>query len=230
MATILNNRSNIATDPIRNFRFLVTFKPQNTLTQNSVNTAGAITSTNSTPGNTGWSTGLAAIPFGFTSVSGMAVSTDSIPYREGGYNTTVHQIPGQTSFAPLTLQRGVLLGSDQNWQWMKELFQTVQGSVTRSVADNFRVDIDIDVLSHPIASTATASNSPTTSYTDHVSMRFKVYNAWLTSLAYSDLNAGDNAILVEQMSLVHEGFEVVWGKDLSDSGSAAKIDEAYLVP
>jgi len=155
----------------------------------------------------------------------MAVSTDSIPYREGGYNTTVHQIPGQTAFAPLTLQRGVVLGTDQNWKWMKQLFQTVQGTTTRTVADNFRVDIDIDVLSHPLASTATANNSAFTGdYTDHISMRFKVYNAWITSLAYSDLNAGDNAILVEQMSLTHEGFEVIWGKDLTIAGSAEAND------
>lgn len=231
MATILNNRSNIATDPIRNFRFLVTFKPQNSITSNVV-ANGAIQGQTQPQNNAGWATKLASIPFGFTSVSGMAVSTDSIPYREGGYNTTVHQIPGQTSFAPLTLQRGVLLGSDQNWLWMNQLFQTVQGTVTRSVADNFRVDIDIDVLSHPLASTATANpGTPYTGdYTDHVSMRFKVYNAWITSVAYSDLNAGDNAILVEQMSLVHEGFDVVWGKDLTDAGSAAVIDSAYLVP
>jgi phage tail-like protein len=229
MATILNNRSNIATDPIRNFRFLVTFKPQQNLPSGNLTGVTGTLPKDVTDAQSGWAKGLSSIPFGFTSVGGLAVSTDSIPYREGGYNTTVHQIPGQTSFAPLTLQRGVILGSDQNWNWMKELFQTVQGTVARSAADNFRVDIDIDVLSHPLASTATTSTNPGT-YNDHVSMRFKVYNAWITSIAYSDLNAGDNAILVEQMSLVHEGFEVVWGKDLTDNGSAAKIDESYLVP
>jgi phage tail-like protein len=43
-------------------------------------------------------------------------------------------------------------------------------------------------------------------------MRFKVYNAWPTTVAYSDLNAGDNALYVEQMTLVHEGFDLNWGK------------------
>jgi phage tail-like protein len=151
---------------------------------------------------------------GFTSVSGLAVTTDSIPYREGGYNTTVHQIPGQTSFTPLTLQRGVVLGSKQNWDWMKNLFATVQaGGSTLASGKNFRCDLEIAVLNHPIASPENTTGG-ITAYKDQnqVAMRFKVYNAWPTTVAYSDLNAGDNALYVEQMTLVHEGFDLNWGK------------------
>jgi phage tail-like protein len=43
-----------------------------------------------------------------------------------------------------------------------------------------------------------------------VAMQFKVYNAWPTAVAYSDLNAGDNSLFVEQMTLVHEGFDCSW--------------------
>ena len=69
MPTIINNRSTLKTDPLRNFRFLVTFKPL-------TNASAALNALKNPP-----------ITFGFTSVSGMAVTTDSIPYREGGYNT-----------------------------------------------------------------------------------------------------------------------------------------------
>jgi phage tail-like protein len=202
MPTIINNRSNLLTDPLRNFRFLVTFKaltsaggaPTSTATQNLASSKTAT--------------------FGFTSVSGMAVTTDSIPYREGGYNTTVHQIPGQTTFAPITLQRGVILGSNQNWEWMRNLFATVQGGgSTRSAGQNFRCDLEIAVLSHPIPAAGEGTQVPADS--DHVAMRFNVYNAWPTSVAYSDLNAGDNALFVEQMTLVHEGFNVNWAADLT---------------
>ena len=200
MPTIINNRSNLLTDPLRNFRFLVTFK--------ALPTASAAT------------TAVQTATLGFTSVSGMAVTTDSIPYREGGYNTTVHQIPGQTTFAPIMLQRGVILGTQQNWDWMRNLFATVQGGgSTRSANTNFRCDLEIAVLSHPIPSAGeTAQNAP--SSTDHVAMRFNVYNCWPTSVAYSDLNAGDNALFVEQMTLVHEGFDVNWAADLSNSATA----------
>lgn len=196
MATINNNRSTLKTDPLRNFRFLVTFQPQETSNGVSFDTT-----------------------VGFTSVSGLSVTTDSIPYREGGYNTTVHQIPGQTSFTPITLQRGVVLGTKQNWDWMRQLFATVQaGGTTRSVSQNFRCDLEIAVLSHPIPN-STANTSPAVS-TDHVAMRFKIFNAWPTTVAYSDLNAGDNALYVEQMTLVHEGFDLNWATDLIGTGAA----------
>jgi len=201
--TIINNRSQLETDPIRNFRFLVTFKPLNT-------------------GDATWLTNAPKkVVVGFTSVSGMAVTTDSIPYREGGYNTTVHQIPGQTTFAPLSLQRGVVLGTRQHWDWMRQLFSTVQGGSGKTTqAQNFRCDIEIAVLSHPISGSGGSSELTGANYTDHVSMRFQVYNAWPTSVAYSDLNAGDNAIFVEQLPLVHEGVDVNWATDLTASGTA----------
>ena len=197
MPTIINNRSSLVTDPIRNFRYLVTFQPQDT------------------------AFGVAfPVTLGFTSVSGLSVTTDSIPYREGGYNTVVHQIPGQTTFTPLTLQRGVILNTHQNWDWMRQLFATVNSSgSTRSVSTNFRCDVSIQVLSHPIPSAGADVTETNASSTDHTAMRFTVFNAWPTSVAYSDLNAGDNALFVEQMTLVHEGFDVTWAPDLLTSAA-----------
>ena len=203
MPTILNNRSSLLTDPIRNFRFLVTFQPHDVSNANN-----------------SWY--KESIKLGFTSVSGLAVTTDSIPYREGGYNTTVHQIPGQTTFAPITLQRGVLLNTTQNWDWMRKLFATVQGGSSKAIGESFRADLEVEVLSHPIAGSGSGAGvGGGVASDDHVAMRFKVYNAWPTAVAYSDLNAGDNAIFVEQMTLVHEGFDIKWASDFTEKGTAA---------
>ena len=214
MATIINNRSNLTTDPLRNFRFLVTFTP--------------LDETNTTM------SALSSATMGFTSVSGLSVATDAIPYREGGYNTTVHQIPGQTTFTPLTLQRGVMLGTNRNWEWMRNMFATVGGGgSTRGVDKNFRCNIDIKVLAHPIPaagsedevaqSAAAGAPTATTASTDIVAMQFRVYNAWPTAVAYSDLNAGDNALLVEQMTLVHEGFNIAWGSNISATADTTSL-------
>jgi phage tail-like protein len=202
--TIINNRSTMETDPIRNFRFLVTFKPLDS-------------------GDADWLRDT-KVAIGFTSVSGLSVNTDSIPYREGGYNTTVHQIPGQTTFSPITLQRGVILGTPQNWDWMRKLFATVQNGSTSQTGENFRIDLEIQVLTHPISGSGGANETLTGgNYKDHVSARFQVYNAWPTSVAYSDLNAGDNALFVEQLTLVHEGFDMQWGSDLTPGGTAPRF-------
>lgn len=194
MATAINNRSNQAIDPIRNFRFLVNFEQL-------------------TPNNAGWDP---KSYIGFTSVSGLAISTESIPYREGGYNTTVHQIPGQSTFSPVTFQRGVQIGSRQHWDWMEMIFQTITGENFKSVSASFRSDVVIKVLDHPVPyangalNFGAAANEVQQAADDTVVAEFRLYNAWPTSIAYSDLNSGDNALMVEQMTLVHEGMTMKW--------------------
>jgi len=181
------------TDPVRNFKFLVTFTP----------TTGA---------TTGWGTNFGKM--GFVSLSGLSVNTESIAYREGGYNTNMHQIPGQSSFTPISLSKGVMLGQNENSLWMKRLFSVLTPSATNGVGSNFRVNLDIQVLSHPnpAAWEGSGSTKPdaNTALDQHTSMRFKVYNAWITSLAYSNLDAGANSLMVEDMQLVHEGFDVTY--------------------
>ena len=197
--SVINRFSSAAQDPLRSFRFYVEFL--------------------SPSGGGSPDPKIANFSGGFTNVTGLGINTQSIAYREGGYNTTVHQIPGQTTFAPITLQRGVILNTNQNWEWMRNLFATVQaGGSTRSITQNFRCDLEISVLSHPLPKGG--SEEGAAAATDHVAMRFHVYNAWPTSVAYSDLNAGDNALFVEQMSLVHEGFDVNWAADLSTQAAS----------
>lgn len=208
MATIINNRSTLTTDPIRNFRFLVTFKPHSVA---------------------GVPAALKDSTLGFVSVSGLGVTTESIPYREGGYNTTVHQIPGQTTFAPISLSRGVLVGTSQNWEWMRKLFATVQGGAKNVQGESFRCDLEIAVLSHPIpgsagGTTTGGGNNINSADNDHVALRFNVYNAWVTAVSYSDLSAGDNGIFVEQITLVHEGFDLNWATGVTAGTDAPKFD------
>jgi phage tail-like protein len=205
MAAFQNPLSTLMTDPVRNFRFLVTFIPTDE-----------------------WKDSAKPAKMGFVSLSGLSVTTEPIAYREGGYNTNVHQIPGQSAFTPITLSKGVMLGQDSNIKWMKRLFSVITPSVTSGVGAGFRCDIDIQVLSHPNpqASTGAAATQAQagTAYAQHTSLRFKVYNAWISSLSYSNLDAGANTLMVEEMSLVHEGFDVVYAKDYTLANTAAEID------
>ena len=212
MTNAINARGTLKSDPVRNFRFVASFFP---LGQKDANTQ--------------WDPEKPAGRVGFTSISGLNISTESIPYREGQYNTTVHQIPGQTTFSPITFQRGVVLGTRQHWDWMRMLFRVNDPkSAQINPKTSFRADIEVQVLVHPVAYSDDAGygsnvtgNGTGTAERDLTAMRFRIYNAWPTSVAYSDLNAGDNALLVEQMTVVHEGFDLQWASVNDDAITGA---------
>jgi phage tail-like protein len=203
----VNALSQLMTDPVRNFKFVVTFSPTG-------------------EGTTGKGWGNVFGKMGFVSLSGLSVSTESIAYREGGYNTNVHQIPGQSAFTPISLSKGVMLGQPDNALWMKRLFSVLTPSAQVGVGGNFRCNLDIQVLSHPnpTASVGAGLTTPGDTPLDlHTSLRFKVYNAWITSLSYSGLDAGSNTLMVEEIQLVHEGFDVSYAESYTTNGSAKEL-------
>lgn len=186
--SVINRFSSVATDPLRSFRFYVEFvAPQQ---------GGEVNPK------------LTTFSGGFTNVTGLGINTQSIAYREGGYNTTIHQIPGMTTFNPISLNRGVIYKNSQAIDWMKILFAAAAGDgIALTGKQDFRCDLKIYVLDHPAASNATAT--PTGEGGSNIpKMGFHVHNAWISTLNYSDLDAGGNNIMVETIGLVHEGLSV----------------------
>lgn len=171
MATPKPSMAHIKTDPLRNFKFLV-----------NIHRYG------------GQASEFASM--GFMSVSGLNITTEVIPYREGGMNTTTQKMPGQSDFAPITMSKGVMVGDPAMLDWTQELFTVIQGTGTGPAGNDFRAYMDVKVLAHPV----TKGPVP-------VKAAFRVYNVWPTAVSYSDLDAGANAILIQQMTLAHEGFE-----------------------
>jgi phage tail-like protein len=159
--------AHLQTDPLRNFKFLVTFLPP----------SGK------------------PISMGFMSVSGLNITVDVIAYREGGYNTTTQKMPGQADFSPITMSRGVAVGQTTDFDWMTQLFTVLQGTGTAADGNNFRWNVDIQILDHPVTTASVA-----------VKAEFLIYNAWPTSIAWSDLDAGANQLFISQLVLAHEGF------------------------
>lgn len=196
---LVNRFSTIASDPLRSFRFYATFAPAGAEPKPGVFSPKIIDAKASDEfplaGQPGTSTGFVG---GFTQVGGLQMNVQDIPYREGGYNTTVHHVPGQVTFTPVVFQRGVLYGNDQAMTWFKGLFAVTAGTglAVSSANKSYRVDVTIHVADHPNSE----QNVP--------KIGFKLHNAWITNLNYSDLNAGPNEILFETMTLVHEGLEV----------------------
>jgi phage tail-like protein len=170
--------AHLATDPLRNFKFLTTIRPPKGK----------------------------PISLGFMSVSGLNITVDVIAYREGGYNTTTQKMPGQADFSPITLSRGVAVGHAEDITWMKELFTVMQGTGSAAAGNDFRRTIDVQILDHPV----TAPKVPIKAW-------FRIFNAWPTSIAWSDLDAGANQLFITQLVLAHEGFDYSLATNIGNS-------------
>lgn len=166
MPTVVNR---LETDPLRSFRFDVTIGDGNKNRFANI---------------------------GFMSVTGLNVTTDIIAYREGGYNSSPHKLPGQTDFSPVTFSRGLAVGDAQMMTWMNELFSYTQGDAAGDPNNDFRTTVQIDVRSHPNKGGKGV-----------VQASFKLHQAWPSAISFSDLDAGANSVIVQQMTIVHEGIE-----------------------
>jgi phage tail-like protein len=188
-------------DPIRDFKFDVTISPPASLKQ-----AMGITGD---------------LNLGFAVVSGLTVTNDVVSYREGGMNTHPHKLLGQSDYGAITFSRGVFLGPNQDalYKWQQYLHTWSTGALnalsgtSNSGSNDYRCNVYVRVLDHP-ASGATYVVDPVEATQQTVnlpSMRlgFALYNCWPGAFAMTDLNASSSGILVQQMTLHHEGFVIV---------------------
>ena len=182
--TTLAERTRLSADPLRNFKFQVEiFHIDDDLSK-----------------------GLAKT--GFTSVDGLNMSTEMLPYREGGWNTNPHKMPGMTDFSPVTLSSGVFWQKPGMWNLAKQMFAVQWGNGNIAKNSDYRFDMMIRVFDHPVTK---GEGAAVKGDTGGAVLAFQLYNAWIANVAFSGLNAMDNAILVSQMTVHHEGLDVFWG-------------------
>lgn len=198
------------TDPIRSFKFEVQFLVPTLATELSVTTG--VTPTAATGDG---ATDLKAFTgtlgsIGFAAMSGLAVTNEVIQYREGGMNTHPHKMLGQTDFAPISFQRGVFEDEDQMWKWQRFIHNWQNGNAGSSGGQDYRCDIVVFVYDHPHSN---ATYTDTVGYTGknfvgNKKLGIKIFNAFPASFTMSGLNASGSEIMVQELSLVHEGFIV----------------------
>jgi phage tail-like protein len=117
----------------------------------------------------------------FTECTGLGVKVDVISYREGGNGQIIHRLPGQVSYADITLRYG-LTNSRLLWDWF---LTSVQGKVERRNISIVLVDSD--------GVTGV--------------MRWNLINAWVSEWRGAQLNASIHEVAIETMTLVFENLE-----------------------
>lgn len=203
-------RSNVS-DPIRNFKFKVQIIAEGALSQQA-NQLGTM---------------------GFSVVSGISVSNEMITYREGGMNTHMHKMVGQSDYGPVTLSKGLLGHESDLYNWQRFLHSWSGGGDPQggSVSGNndYRCDVLVTVHDHPVS--AGTYHEPGAVDSNNVDIGdakfgFKLFNCWPASYSLTDLNAGDSSIMIQQLVLNNEGFQAVFAD--SAGGSVSPTDVAAL--
>lgn len=118
----------------------------------------------------------------FQTVSGLSVEYDMEEYKEGGENRFPHKLPVRTKYADLVLKRGMLTDSEV-LNWCLRAFRD------RDFAPSDLTVILMNEKSEPLRS-------------------WKVANAIPRKWQVSDLNANDNAVVIETLELSYRYFTV----------------------
>lgn len=102
-------------DPLRNFKYLVTLTGNRRLAR-----------------------------MGFNSIKGLKATTKNITYREGGDPLTTRQLPGLTTFGDLTATRGYIMGDDDLYNWASDVFSASSANQP-AVGGSFRNTMQISL-------------------------------------------------------------------------------------
>lgn len=118
----------------------------------------------------------------FQSVAGLSVEYDVEEFKEGGENRFTHKLPVRTKYADLVLKRGMLTDSAVT-KWCRAAFR-----------DCAFPPADLSVI------LMNEKGEPLRSW----NIVHAIPKKWLVS----DLNANDNAIVIETLELIYQYFTV----------------------
>jgi len=118
----------------------------------------------------------------FTEVSGLSVEMATEEVAEGGESRFIQKYPVRAKYPELVLKRGLLRNSAV-WDWVRECIEDFQIKPK---------NINVTLLNE--------NHDPL--------MTWHVIGAYPTKWAVSDLNAANNAVVIETLQLFYQHFTV----------------------
>jgi phage tail-like protein len=128
---------------------------------------------------------------GVSKVGALSRSTEVVDHREGGDPSTVRRSPGQTTYEPITLERGVTHDTEFE-KWANKVWNLGSGLGAEVSLKDFRKDIIIEIYNEA----------------GQLAIAYKVYRCWVSEYqAVPELDASANAVAIQTLTLQNEGWE-----------------------
>lgn len=141
--------------------------------------------------------GAGGTAIGFQSVTGLSEETEVVEYREGTDPITMRKLPGLTSYDDIVLSRG-LSKSRFLLEWRKQVAHhsdSDKGLADGIPAPNFRKPVTVQLFDKGDPNTSPVSE-------------WEIFQAWPSALEISDLDAGSSDLVIETVTLAHEGWRM----------------------
>ena len=128
---------------------------------------------------------------GVSKVGMLKRSTEVVDHREGGDPSMVRKSPGQTSYEPITLERGVTHDPEFE-KWANSVWNYGSGLGAEVALKDFRKNIIIELYNEA----------------GQLVMAYNVYRCWVSEYqALPELDASGNAVAIQTLTVQHEGFQ-----------------------
>ncbi|GGN13317.1 hypothetical protein GCM10010967_56790 [Dyadobacter beijingensis] len=122
----------------------------------------------------------------FQEVTGLSMTLETVPIKEGGQNRFVYQLPVRTSSEKLILKRGLEVSS-QLANWCKDALENFSFSPK---------DLEISLLDFAAQ--------------DKILVTWQVVRAYPTKWSVSGFNAANNELAIESIELQYQHFSKIF--------------------
>lgn len=150
---------------------------------------------------------------GVSKIGGLSRTTQVVTHRVGGDPSTPRVAPGQSSYEPITIERGVTHDpafeqwANKVWYYPNSLKGPDNSNQVVSLAD-FRKDIIIELYNEA----------------GQKVIGYNVYRCWVSEFhAMPELDASANAVAIQMIKLENEGWE-------RDTSVKAPKEPSFLEP
>ncbi|HWD47355.1 MAG TPA: phage tail protein [Actinomycetota bacterium] len=128
---------------------------------------------------------------GVSKVSALRRTTEVVEHREGGDPSSSRKSPGQSTYEPVTIERGVT--HDEEFEkWVNKVWNFGAGLGVESSLADFRKDISIELYNEA----------------GQKVIAYNVFRCWPSAATLlPDLDAGASAVAIQTLELQNEGWE-----------------------